>query len=98
MGWPPYEVRDATAKLCYAGRFMPTTNDFKRIHMHLQYRNLKTGWIKRFSSLETKYKKNFTKHEAQSAHKWQQIINKKLASASKLAWHTAVSKKKGLSE
>lgn len=100
MGWSPYEIREARAKLHYAGRirFMPTTNYCKRIYMHLRYRNTKTNWIKTLTSLEMKYNRNSTKHEATSELKWQQITNKELANASKLTWRTAVSKKQSLAE
>ncbi|KAH9364735.1 hypothetical protein HPB48_014868 [Haemaphysalis longicornis] len=100
MGWSPYEVREARAKLHYAGRikFMATTNYCKRLYMHLRYRNLKTGWLKRLTSLEIKYSQNSTKHEAKSEQKWQQIVNKELPSASKLTWRIAVSRKQSLAE
>ncbi|KAH7970226.1 hypothetical protein HPB49_001196 [Dermacentor silvarum] len=97
MSWSSYEAREARSKLQYAGRlkFMANTNYSRRIYLHLRYRNIKTDWIWKYTSLNTKYNQNSKHHETETETEWRKAVIKKINDAETI-WRTAVAKKQSL--
>ncbi|KAH7978415.1 hypothetical protein HPB49_005477 [Dermacentor silvarum] len=96
MSWSSYEAREARSKLQYAGRlkFMANTNYSRRIYLHLRYKNIKTAWIRKYTSLNTKYNQNSKHHETKT--EWRKAVIKEINDAETSIWRTAVTKKQSL--
>ncbi|KAH7952920.1 hypothetical protein HPB49_002620 [Dermacentor silvarum] len=98
MSWSSYEAREARSKLQYAGRlkFMANTSYSRRIYLHLRYKNIKTDWIRKYTSLNTKYNQNSKHHETKTETEWRKAVIKEINEAETSIWRTAVAKKQSL--
>ncbi|KAH7978133.1 hypothetical protein HPB49_004568 [Dermacentor silvarum] len=98
MSWSLYEARDARSKIQYAGRlkFMANTNYSRRIYLHLRYKSIKTAWIRKYMSLDTKYNQNYKHHETKTETEWCKAVVKEINDAETTIWRAAVAKKQSL--
>lgn len=96
ISWMSYEAREARFKLQYAGRlkFTANTNYSRRICVYLRYKNLKTAWIPKCTSLDTKYNQNPEHYETKAGTEWRKAVMNEVNDAKTTIWHTAVAKSK----
>ncbi|KAL1438738.1 hypothetical protein MTO96_047831 [Rhipicephalus appendiculatus] len=98
MGWSPFEIREARSKFQYLGRlkFLPETNYSSRIYLHLRYKGIKTLWMQRLASLESKLGPNPKLQLTKKESEWRQEVSRWTTEISTDLWHKATTKKRSL--
>ncbi|KAH7972064.1 hypothetical protein HPB52_006158 [Rhipicephalus sanguineus] len=78
-------------------KFLPETNFSSRIYLHLRYKGIKTLWMQRLATLESKFGPNPKLQQTKKESEWRQEVNEWITQISTDIWRKAVTKKRSLS-
>ncbi|KAH7979295.1 hypothetical protein HPB49_008973 [Dermacentor silvarum] len=76
---------------------MSEANYSRRIYLHLRYKGIKTLWMQRLASIETKFGPNPKLQETKNESEWRKEVNKYITQTGTHIWRTATAKKNSLS-